>query len=77
MVSSKLLPHTSIAVIIAVRKFQNFPIAASLLHTKLHSTVKCTSNSKTQKDHHSNEFFLTISSTVSLRVLEISELKQM
>ena len=63
--------------IIAVRNFQGFSDCSfvsayepiSIL--KLDWTVKC--NFQNTKDHQSNKFFLTISSTVRLRVLEVSK----
>ena len=66
-------------LIIAVGNFQKFSdrsfvnVFEPFFFLKLYWTVHCTVTSKTQKDHLSNKFFLTISSTVSLRVLEVSE----
>ena len=64
-------------LIIAVRDFQRFSDriffnALELIFIlKLDYTVKVPF--KTQKDHHSNKYFLTISSTASICVLEVSE----
>ena len=68
-------------LIIAVRNFQRFSnrsviSAYELVFVlKLDYTVNVTS--KTQKDHHSKKFFLTISSTTSIRALKPSEHKEM
>ena len=70
-------------LIIAIRNFQRFSdrIVVSAFELifilKLDETVKYRLTFKIQKDHYSNKYFLTMSSTTSIRFLQVSEQKEM
>ena len=62
-------------LIFTVRNFQRFFIRSLVSAYELNLYLEIRLDCK--KDHHSNKFFLTISSTMSLRVPEVREQKEM
>ena len=79
MANNKLQPHRSInyrcSQFPKIFRLQLHCVFELVFILKLDWTVKY--NFQTQKDHLSNKYFLAISSTASIRVLEASEQNEM